>query len=65
MTDEAESERAAAICENCETIHAAHIGPEGDIRPIGTRQCTCEAGDLRIVRTDTDVLDEVSPETSQ
>lgn len=36
MTENTETQRAAAICDNCGTGHAVRLGPDGEIRPIGT-----------------------------
>lgn len=62
MSDEAESRRAAAICENCGTAFSVRIGPEGDVRPIGTGQgadCTCGDGNFRVLSDDADLLTDV------
>lgn len=56
-----EKRRAAAICDNCETIHAVRIDPDGDINLIGTgngASCTCEDGDLRIIDNDAIALED-------
>ncbi|ELY66025.1 hypothetical protein [Natronococcus jeotgali] len=44
-----ESDRVAAICENCETVHAAHVDSGGEINPIGSGACQCGDGALRII----------------
>ncbi|MFU8869485.1 hypothetical protein [Natronococcus sp.] len=44
-----ERERVAAICENCETVHAAHVGPNDEIHPIGSGECQCGDGALRVI----------------
>lgn len=66
MVDENETRRAAAICDNCGTAHSVRIGPEGDVRPIGTGQgteCTCGSNDFRILSDDADLVSDVtSPE---
>ncbi len=62
MTGENEKQKAAAVCDNCGTAHAVRLGPDGEIRPIGTGKgpaCTCEEGDLRIMSNDSDVLEDV------
>ncbi|UHQ97953.1 hypothetical protein HYG81_18630 [Natrinema zhouii] len=62
MTEDNEKQRAAAVCDNCGTAHAVHLGPDGEIRPIGTGKgpaCTCGDGDLRIMSDDTTVLEDV------
>ncbi|RKD89278.1 hypothetical protein ATJ93_4111 [Halopiger aswanensis] len=62
MVDEGERQRAAAVCENCGTAHAVRLGPDGEIRPIGSERatgCTCGNGDLRILSTDATVLEDV------
>lgn len=62
MTGENEEQRAAAICDNCGTAHAVRLGPDGEIRPIGTGQgpgCTCGDGDFRILSDDATVLTDV------
>lgn len=57
---DSEINRAAAICENCGTAHSVRIGPEGEIRPIGTgrgTECTCGDGDLHILSDDSSLTD--------
>lgn len=56
-----EKQRAAAICDNCETIHAVRIRTDGKINLIGTGNgdsCTCEDSDLRIIDNDAIALDD-------
>lgn len=63
MATENEKRRAAAVCDNCGTAHAVRIGPDGEIRPIGTGhgpECTCGDGDLRIMSDDADVLEDAN-----
>ncbi len=65
MGDDNKSRRAAAICENCGTAHSVRIGPEGDVRPIGTGQgpqCSCDDGDLHVLSDDADILADVDSE---
>ncbi|WP_440766576.1 hypothetical protein [Natronorubrum sp. DTA7] len=55
------------MCDNCGTAHAVRLGPDGEIRPIGTGQgpgCTCGDGELRIMSDDTAVLEDVEMEES-
>lgn len=55
-----EKERAAAICDNCGTVHAVSLGPDGETRSLGTGNevdCTCEDGDLRIMKHDATITD--------
>lgn len=62
MAEEGERQRAAAVCENCGTAHAVRLGPDGEIRPIGSGRdetCTCGDGDLRILSNDGSVLEKV------
>ena len=62
---ESENQRAVAICENCETAHAVSLGPDGEIRPIGTGRgpaCSCGDGNLRIMSNDESVLEDVDME---
>lgn len=50
--------RAAAICKNCDAAHSVRIGPEGEIRPIGTgggTECPCGDGDSRVLSDDPDL----------
>ncbi len=58
MTEDGETHRAVAVCENCETAYAVRLGPDGEIRPIGTGRgpdCTCGDGDFRIMSDDASV----------
>ncbi|ELY36283.1 hypothetical protein [Natronorubrum tibetense] len=67
MAGEDDTQRAAAVCDNCGTAHAVRLGPDGEIRPIGTGQgsgCTCGDGTLRIMSDDTAVLEDVEMEES-
>ncbi len=62
VADEEENQRAVAMCENCETAHAVRLGPDGEIRPIGSGRgpaCSCEDGDLRLMSNDASVLEDV------
>ncbi|NKE35782.1 hypothetical protein GWG54_08105 [Natronococcus sp. JC468] len=47
--EKSERKRVAAICENCETVHAAHVDSGGEINPIGSGACQCGDGALRII----------------
>lgn len=61
MTVDTETERAAAVCDNCGTAHVVHLGPDGEIQPIGIGKkpaCTCGDGDLRIMSDATTVLED-------
>lgn len=60
--EEEENQRAVAVCENCETAHAVCLGPDGEIRPIGSGRgtaCSCGDGELRIMSNDASVLEDV------
>lgn len=53
-------QRAAAICDNCGSVHAVRLRADGEIRPLGTgngTDCTCEDSDLRIMDHDTTIPD--------
>lgn len=55
-----EKQRAAAICDNCGTVHAVRLSADGEIRPLGTgngADCTCEDGDLRVMDHETTIPD--------
>lgn len=61
MTIEEGKQRAAAVCDNCGTIHAVHIGRDGEIRLIGSAAqsgCTCEESDFRLLSDNTTALEE-------
>ncbi|WP_207591616.1 hypothetical protein [Halomontanus rarus] len=63
MASDNEPRRAAAVCRNCGTAHAVRVGPDGEIRPIGTghgTECTCGDGDLRAISDDAAVLEDVN-----
>lgn len=63
-----ERKRAAAICENCGFAFAAHIGSDGEIRPIGTETedcCSCERANFRLVNNDIDMIDKADSKNSQ
>lgn len=62
MAEENDAQRAAAVCENCGTAHAVRLGPDGEIRPIGTGRgpaCSCGDENLRIMSNDSEVLEDV------
>ena len=62
MVGDKETQKAAAVCNNCGTAHSVRLGPDGEIRPIGTghgSDCTCGDGDLRIMSDDASVLENV------
>lgn len=68
MARENEDHRAAAICKNCGTVHAARVGSDGEIYPIGTGQgpdCTCGDGDFHLVSDDADIQDTVNSKTPE
>lgn len=62
MAGKNEIQKAAAVCDNCRTALAVHLGPDGEIRPIGTGRgpaCSCGNGELRIMSNDRTVLEDV------
>lgn len=62
MAGKNEEQKAAAVCNNCGTAHVVYLGPDGEIRPIGTGQgpdCTCDNADLRIISNDAAILEDV------
>ena len=53
MASEDDLTKAAAKCDNCGTIVAARICPDGTIRPIGRGdRCSCGEASLRILDTE-------------
>ena len=50
MASEDDLTKAAAKCDNCGTIVAARVWPDGTIRPIGRGdRCSCDEASLRIL----------------
>ncbi|QRV16899.1 hypothetical protein JMJ58_08545 [Haloterrigena salifodinae] len=48
MTDSTTVARGTAICENCGSVFAARIWPDGRIRPIGSpANCPCGGTEFR------------------
>ncbi|MFC4246437.1 hypothetical protein ACFOZ7_05430 [Natribaculum luteum] len=44
------TEKTAAICEQCGSIFAARLWPDGTVRPIGTgERCPCGSERFRLV----------------
>ena len=50
MASEDDLTKAAVKCDNCGTIVAARVWPDGTIRPIGRGdRCSCDEASLRIL----------------
>jgi hypothetical protein len=60
MTIEEGKQRAAAVCDNCGTIHPIRIKRDGEIRLIGSAKksgCPCEDPNFRILSNDASALE--------